>query len=42
VVEHTAWMKKRQREQLSNKTPQASAPGKAPWPVVIPRKRTAA
>jgi MerR family copper efflux transcriptional regulator len=42
VVEHTAWIKKRQREHLSNKTPQASAPGKAPWPVVTRRKRTTA
>lgn len=36
VVEHIAWMKKRQREQLARKARAATEPARPPWPVVTP------
>jgi MerR family copper efflux transcriptional regulator len=36
VVDHIAWMKKRQREHLAKKAAQTSTPRKPPWPVVSP------
>jgi MerR family copper efflux transcriptional regulator len=43
VVEHIAWMKKRQREHLAKKAMQAQASGKPAWPGVstFRNKRTA-
>ncbi|MGQ2979822.1 MAG: MerR family DNA-binding transcriptional regulator [Polaromonas sp.] len=42
VLDHIAWMKKRQREHLARKAAHARAPRKPAWPVVTPsRKRTA-
>lgn len=41
VVDHMAWMKKRQRDHLAKKAMQSKAPTKPAWPVVTtPRKRT--
>lgn len=43
VVEHIAWMKKRQREHLARKAPAVTNPARPPWPVITqPRKRTSA
>ncbi|MBA3595653.1 MAG: MerR family DNA-binding transcriptional regulator [Pseudomonadota bacterium] len=43
VVEHVAWMKKRQREHLARKAQAVTTPARPPWPVVTkPRKRTPA
>lgn len=43
VVEHIAWMKKRQREHLAQQAQASTQPARPPWPVVTPsRKRTAA
>lgn len=41
VLEHIAWMKKRQREHLARKAKAVTPPARPPWPVVTqPRKRT--
>lgn len=43
VVEHIAWMKKRQREHLAQQAQASTQPARPPWSVVTPsRKRTAA
>lgn len=38
VVEHIAWMKKRQREHLAKKALQTNTPARRPWPVVTPAR----
>jgi MerR family copper efflux transcriptional regulator len=38
VVEHIAWMKKRQREHLAKKALQTNTPARRPWPAVTPAR----
>jgi MerR family transcriptional regulator, copper efflux regulator len=38
VVEHIAWMKKRQREHLAKKALQTNTPTRRPWPAVTPAR----